>query len=145
MAQTSRSQEYWRPPNPQAARLLDLDLDGAACGHCGTEYLPGARFCHMCGSGREAARRSATLTTEVQRSAGTPETRSGGSRLPLRLPSLVCLVLGVGCVIGAALMGVIYKTETLVDWQAVQVWRIEWLLAALVALLAGVLFKKTEP
>jgi len=72
-------------------------------------------------------------------------TRSTDSRLPLRLPSFLCLVLGVACVIGAALMGVIYKTETLVEWQAVQMWRVEWLLAALAAFLAGVLLKKTKP
>jgi hypothetical protein len=37
---------------------------------------------------------------------------------------------------------VVYKEDTLVDWQAVQAWRIEWLLAAMAALLAGILLKK---
>jgi hypothetical protein len=46
--------------------------------------------------------------------------------------------------VGAALLGVIYRTDTLLDWQAVQIWRVEWLLAALAALLAGLLLKKAE-
>jgi hypothetical protein len=44
----------------------------------------------------------------------------------------------------AALAGFLYKAETLVDWQAIQVWRIEWLLGAAAALLAGILLKKKE-
>jgi hypothetical protein len=39
--------------------------------------------------------------------------------------------------------GFIYKADTLVDWQAIQVWRIEWLLAGCLAMLAGILLKKT--
>jgi len=38
--------------------------------------------------------------------------------------------------------GVIYKVETFADWQAVQTWRIEWLLASAVTLLTGILLKK---
>jgi hypothetical protein len=37
--------------------------------------------------------------------------------------------------------GLIYSTSTLAEWQAVQTWRIEWLLATGVALLAAMLFK----
>jgi hypothetical protein len=32
--------------------------------------------------------------------------------------------------LGAVLTGIIYKAHTLVEWQAIQTWRIEWLLAA---------------
>jgi hypothetical protein len=38
--------------------------------------------------------------------------------------------------------GVIYKTGTLADWQAMQIWRIEWLLGASAALLAAILLKR---
>jgi hypothetical protein len=41
----------------------------------------------------------------------------------------------------AALTGVIYKAHSLMEWQAIQTWRIEWLLAAAAALLAGILLK----
>ena len=65
-------------------------------------------------------------------------------KLELSLGSLVCLILGLACMTGAVLTSLIYKTETLVDWQAVQVWRIEWLLGAAAALLAGILLKKSR-
>jgi hypothetical protein len=52
------------------------------------------------------------------------------------------LAIGIACALAAALTGVVYKEDTLVDWQAVQAWRIEWLLAAMAALLAGILLKK---
>jgi hypothetical protein len=58
---------------------------------------------------------------------------------------VVCLVVAVIFALAAVLTGVIYREDTLVDWQAVQVWRIEWLLAAAVALLAGILLKKKNP
>ena len=46
------------------------------------------------------------------------------------------------CMVAALLTGILYKTDTLVDWQAVQLWRIEWLLASSAALLAGILLKR---
>ena len=65
-------------------------------------------------------------------------------KLELSLGSLVFLILGLACMTGAVVTSLIYKTETLVDWQAVQVWRIEWLLGAAAALLAGILLKKSR-
>ena len=145
MAQASRStsQEYWRPPNPKVARLFESASSEGSCWRCGMEYSPGALFCHVCGSSREPDVQAAVPLNRAQ-----PEprhrARRSSLRLPLPLSSLICLVLGVGCVLGAALLSVIYKTDTLVDWQAVQVWRIEWLLGALAAFLAGILLKKAE-
>jgi hypothetical protein len=34
--------------------------------------------------------------------------------------------------------------KTLVDWQAIQMYRIEWLLAATAAFVAGILLKKKD-
>ena len=65
-------------------------------------------------------------------------------KLELSLGSLVFLILGLACMTGAVVTSLIYKRETLVDWQAVQVWRIEWLLGAAAALLAGILLKKSR-
>jgi hypothetical protein len=45
-------------------------------------------------------------------------------------------------VVAAVMTGLVYSANTLVDWQAVQTWRIEWLLAAAVAFIAGILLKK---
>jgi hypothetical protein len=37
--------------------------------------------------------------------------------------------------------GVIYSANTVAEFQAVQSWRMEWMLAAIVALVAAILFK----
>ena len=65
-------------------------------------------------------------------------------RLGLTVPSLAFLLLGLGCMLAAAIVGFIYKADTLLDWQAIQIWRIEWLLGASAALLAGILLKKAK-
>jgi len=142
MAQSSRtSQEYWRPANPEVVRLFESAPTAAACWRCGMEYSPAARFCHMCGSSREPAPRNDSLRINKARAQ---QGLSWPLSFHLPLTSLVCFLLGAGCVVGAGVIGAIYKTDTLVDWQAVQIWRIEWLLASLVALLAGLLLKKAE-
>ncbi|HUK43441.1 MAG TPA: zinc ribbon domain-containing protein [Candidatus Bathyarchaeia archaeon] len=144
MAQAStRNQEYWRPANPNVARLIDPPSTETLCWNCGMEYSPAARFCHMCGSPRDPGPHVEPSRPQTVSVARKTERRSTSSP-PMPLTSIVCFALGIACVIGAGLMGAIYRTDTLVDWQAVQTWRIEWLLAALAALLAGVLLKKAQ-
>ena len=48
------------------------------------------------------------------------------------------------CLLGASAVGVIFSARTVLDWQAVQLWRIEWLLAAVAAFVAGCLLKKAR-
>jgi hypothetical protein len=55
--------------------------------------------------------------------------------------SLVAFVIGVCCVAGALAVGLI-TAKTFVDWQAIQFYRAEWLLAATAAFVAGILLKK---
>jgi hypothetical protein len=55
---------------------------------------------------------------------------------------LVAFILGCACVIAAVFTGFMFTATTLLDWQAVQIWRIEWLLAALAMFAAGLLLKK---
>jgi hypothetical protein len=62
--------------------------------------------------------------------------------LGLTIGSLIAFVLGVACVGCAVATGLMYTATTLLDWQAVQIWRIEWLLAAVAAFLAGILLKR---
>jgi len=143
MGQSStREQEYWRPPNPNAARLIDMRSAEVLCWNCGTEFPAAARFCHICGSPRDPSLRPLADRSERNNVPGKLMLSSSGSRPRLPLASLVCFLLGVACCVAAGLMSLLYRTDTLVDWQAVQIWRIEWLLAALVALLAGVLLRK---
>jgi hypothetical protein len=40
-------------------------------------------------------------------------------------------------------VGFIYSATTLVDWQAVQIWRMEWMLGSIIAMLAALLLKNS--
>ncbi len=61
--------------------------------------------------------------------------------LGLSLASLIAFFAGLGCILAAMVVGVIYSAQNLADFQAIQLWRLEWLLAALVAFVAGILLK----
>jgi hypothetical protein len=52
---------------------------------------------------------------------------------------MVCLVAGLICLGAAIATGFIYTASTLVDWQAIQIWRGEWMIAAGVAFICGIL------
>ncbi|HVP41963.1 MAG TPA: hypothetical protein VMS96_00945 [Terriglobales bacterium] len=54
---------------------------------------------------------------------------------------LAAFVIGIACVLAAVLTGLVYSATTVLDWQAVQLWRVEWLLAAIAAFVAGLLLK----
>jgi hypothetical protein len=135
--------EYWRPAGQagavaESSPIVRSQVD--VCQRCNTEFVLGSRFCHVCGAGREAAK---------------PETRASRSiaqlldfhlikdALGLSGGSLVAFTVGLVCVIAAVVTGLMYTASTVLDWQAVQVWRIEWLLAGLVAFAAGILLKRT--
>jgi hypothetical protein len=48
----------------------------------------------------------------------------------------------LGCLLAAITVGAIYSVQNLADFQAIQSWRIQWLLAALAAFVAGILLKQ---
>ncbi|MGD0757497.1 MAG: hypothetical protein ABR921_01230 [Candidatus Sulfotelmatobacter sp.] len=60
----------------------------------------------------------------------------------LPTPSLVAFFIGLGCIAGAIGVSLVYKPQNFVDFQAIQMWRIEWLLAATASFVAGILLKK---
>jgi hypothetical protein len=45
-------------------------------------------------------------------------------------------------VVGVIGVSLFYKASNLVEFQAIQMWRIEWLLAATASFVAGILLKK---
>ena len=138
MAQSLR-QEYWRPPNPEVVRLVQpVSLD-ALCSHCGAEYPAGARFCHICGSDRDPR---PPVVLRPLTFADALDLAILRQRLGLSAPCLVFFLIGMVCIAAALLTGFIYRADSLSEWQAIQVWRIEWLLGAAAALLAGILLKK---
>lgn len=164
-------QEFWRPPAPVVAEAVVVRpslLMAEACAGCGTEFLLGSRFCHTCGVRRPEAL-SATAKADAAAVAGVWEQIVARVRsvvqtfswakvqLPewlsflhfheikrrsgLSTASLIAFIFGVGCVAGALLVGLL-TAKTFVDWQAIQFYRAEWLLAATAAFVAGILLKK---
>jgi len=55
---------------------------------------------------------------------------------------LIAFMIGVGCVTGAIGVSLFYRASNLAEFQAIQMWRIEWLLAATASFVAGILLKK---
>jgi hypothetical protein len=160
-------QEFWQPPT----HLLDEEVIvreprpamAEACSRCGTEFLLGSKFCHSCGGRRpEAISSSAHAAGLWERVVGRTQSAIAGfswtkihfpawmrhlhfheikSRVGLPTGSLIAFVVGLACVAGALLVGLL-TAKTLVDWQAIQYYRAEWLLAATASFVAGILLKK---
>jgi hypothetical protein len=165
-------QEFWQSPVmlPAGAVIPSAAQDVAtACADCGTEFMIGARFCHTCGRRRPImaavgvdaaalaglwARNLTWLRSapgsfaalwhrisfpdwlhylhfhEIKRSVGLPTA------------ALIAFIIGMGCVAGAVGVSLFYKASNLAEFQAIQMWRIEWLLAATASFVAGILLKK---
>jgi hypothetical protein len=130
-------QEFWKPavaPHPpQAAETTEQ-----VCQECGTDFVVGSRFCYVCGADRNN-NLSDTTVTGVRAWVDFASLREA---LGQSTASLVALILGCACVIAAVVTGFVFTATTLLDWQAVQLWRIEWLLAAVAMFAAGFLLKK---
>jgi hypothetical protein len=56
--------------------------------------------------------------------------------------SLIAFLIGLGCVAGAVGISLFYRATNLAEFQAIQMWRVEWLLAATASFLAGILLKR---
>lgn len=135
-------QEFWRPPiaQPETPRPAMVEV----CDDCETEFIAGAKFCHVCGATRAAktitsGRFGWTRSLEFLR---VLEFQNVKDRLGLSTLSLIAFLAGVGCVLAAIFVGLIYSVQSLADFQAIQLWRIQWLLGGLVAFVAGILLKK---
>ena len=131
--------EYWRPP-AHAVEAPSAMRGQLTCAQCGSEFIMGSRFCHVCGAEREALAGSATAGRWAQILDFTRIREALG----LSLGSLIAFVAGIGCVLATIVTGFMFTAATFQDWQAVQIWRIEWLLAGAAAFLAGILLKKAD-
>ncbi len=141
-----------------------------ACSRCSTEFLLGSRFCHSCGQRRPEVTTVAlkeygtSLAGVWQRISDRSQMLFSDarffwshvefpawlhylhfheiqSRIGLSTASLVAFILGIACVAGALSVGLL-TVRTFVDWQAIQFYRAEWLLAATASFVAGILLKK---
>ena len=140
------------------------------CPRCGTEFLLGSGFCHSCG-GRRPEAINAAASSDAAALGGLWEqgaarlyslhsaVANGWNRIKfpswlrylhfheiknwigLSTASLMAFVIGIGCVAGALLVGLL-TARNFVDWQAIQFYRAEWLLAATASFVAGILLKK---
>jgi len=164
--------EFWQPPSPvisdDAPRQEVVPTMAEACPKCGTEFLLGSRFCHSCG-GRRPEAMSATAKADAAAIAGlwqravarTVAMAKSAAKigfpvwvrelqfhrikegLELCTSSLVAFFVGLGCLAGALLTG-LQSAKTLVEWQAIQMYRVEWLLGATASFVAGILLKKSS-
>lgn len=96
-----------------------------ACPRCGAGLLTDTltSFCPHCGASSQIS----------------PPLRVGIRGRPLSAGLVAATLLGIACVIAALVTGMVFSQETLSDWQAVQVWRIQWLLGAIAFFLLGLL------
>jgi hypothetical protein len=140
-----------------------------ACADCGAEFMIGARFCHTCGERRPAfstaGADAAFLAGLWVRSAAWVRSQSAAvaaASRKLSLPAwlrylhfheikrwiglptaaMITFIIGLVCVAGAIGVSLVYRASNLAEFQAIQMWRIEWLLAATASFVAGILLKK---
>ncbi len=131
--------EFWRPPvKATTSDAVTNQEPTKTCADCGTEFIVGSRFCHSCGSARRETA-PAFVTLEIP---GLAELSALGRWFGLTAGPFVAFVLGICCLLGALGVGVVFGAKTMLDWQAIQLWRIEWLLGAIAAFAAGTLLKK---
>jgi len=163
--------EFWLPPPAVAADEVVLrgvmTVMAEACPRCGTEFLPGSRFCHSCGgrrpealtpSAKADAAAIAGLWNQTVKRVQSATAKISWSRVAfptwlhylhfheikrwvgLSTASLIAFIVGIGCIAGALLVGLL-TAKNFVDWQAIQFYRAEWLLAATASFVAGILLK----
>ncbi len=124
------AREFWKPQRPVSFRV-------DKCESCGNEMVIGSRFCHLCGAMRDGGA-----------GAGKPgvgemlDWTGLCDRLGLSSTAMVLLIVGAVCVLAALATGVLFTASTQTEWEAIQTWRIEWLLAALVSFVAAILLKR---
>jgi hypothetical protein len=168
----SAQQEFWRAPAvlasaaeaiaPPAPKILSQ-----SCASCGSEFMIGAKFCHRCGSRRlELAGSDAVVGIWVRATANAglwaEEVAAFWQKLSfpawlrylhfheiqrqigLSTAPFVAFMIGLGCVAGMIGVSLFYKASNLAEFQAIQLWRIEWLLGATAAFVAGILLKRSS-
>ena len=70
--------------------------------------------------------------------------RAAMSQLGIKLPVLICMSTAAIFAVISMFVGIRIDPKTIGEWQVIQFWRIEWLLGAMLALLCGLLLKKTR-
>jgi len=124
-------QEFWRPPQ-QIPSLARPSVPTEICSRCNNEFVVGSRFCHVCGAQRETE-------AKIRAVPGIDWLRQS---LGLTAGSMIAFVSGLVCLGFAVATGLMYTASTVLEWQAIQMWRMQWLLGSAAAFLAGILLKR---
>src|SRR5438477_10394747 len=119
--------EFWRPPAPQQSAA------DAACERCGTEFMVGARFCHVCGT----ARQGQPAISSARNWTRYLEFHNIQQVLGVSTASLIAFLIGAVCIVFTVAMNSISSERTVLELQAVQAFRMHALLGAIAALVAG--------
>jgi len=133
-------QEFWRPPQIQPTTAPALP---DACRRCGTEFMVGAAFCHICGMGRHRTTTSSIDWTKYFSFLQSIDFAGVKRRFGLPMASLCAFLIGSLFVLVALAQG-LRGVQEFSDFEAVQLWRIQWLMAACAAFLAGILLKNSK-
>ncbi len=136
------SKEFWRPPAAQSTAAIAGMVE--VCDGCGTEFMAGARFCYICGTARDARTGRAAKPAWMESLAFLKVLEFHRVKQALGLPtaSLLAFVAGLGCLLAALAVSMVYTVQNLADFQAIQSYRLQWLMAAVAAFVAGILLKK---
>jgi len=137
--------EFWQPPAIEVVQPILVPSAADACPRCHTEFILDARFCHSCGCGRPSPESSKSWTSYLEFHNIKQGALVVRNALGLPLPSLVCFLVGVFCLGGALLVGFAASSDSIADFQAIQYWRMEWLLGGVAAFIAGILLRLSGP
>jgi ribosomal protein L37E len=121
-----------------AAPTVEQRVRHDLCQRCGAEFVVDSPYCRMCGRAREGAARP------MKSRWHSLDFYHLRRRLGLSTAAMVCLIIGIICIGAGITTGFIYTASTLVDWQAIQIWRGEWLIAGGVAFLCGLLLNSRK-
>ncbi|HKW16811.1 MAG TPA: hypothetical protein VJO35_04825 [Terriglobales bacterium] len=108
--------------------------------------MVGAAFCHICGANRHRADLVSPSPSWARYVSFFQALEFGSVKawFGLPIPALCAFLLGIAFMVVALSMGFI-SVHDASDFQAVQLWRIQWLMAACAAFLAGILLRSRKP
>lgn len=137
-------QEFWRPPTVSHTTMSSpisavVSTFRESCPDCHSEFVPSARFCYLCGAGRRDVKETPAAWLGSLRFLQIFGFQHIKQSIGLPLPSLVGLLVGIGCLVAALAVGSVIRSQTAPEFQVLQLLRIEWLLGAIAAFLAGIL------
>jgi hypothetical protein len=136
------SSEFWQAPVTAASAPNAQPELAEVCPGCSSEFVVGAGFCHVCGVCRSKTASVAQTGQRWLAFARHLQFHHIKEHVGLPTSALVAFLLGVGCALAALLVSFVFSAGTTSDWQAVQIWRIQWLLASAASFLSGILLNR---